>query len=99
MLSMPTHSSQARELAAHLHALRATCRTILERIRLDPEDGTPSSEAATGDADRRRRNRLLGVQGRNAFIGAERRCTLCLDDVSRNVLVLGGMSLGGQIGG
>lgn len=106
----PPPLQQARELAAHLHALRALCRAIMEKTRttsdpleerlvepltkaqrLDPGVAGAPGEASSSNGgagttkgkEHGVRNRILGIEGREALVNSERRCVVCLENVSR----------------
>ncbi|CAN0548419.1 unnamed protein product, partial [Ectocarpus sp. 12 AP-2014] len=67
----------AREVQAHLSALRSLCRGLLERVRIgpDPLEGA----GAGGDWKQiRAENRLRGLRGRDEIIAREERCVMCM---------------------
>lgn len=87
-------------MAAHLHALRALCRGLMEKSRTEPDPlekpDQPDEPGSSGhskrrrlDAETRRQNRQLGVQGRAELIEAEERCVMCLEQVRERTLECG----------
>lgn len=94
---------QAREVQAHLSALRSLCRGLLERVRSGPdplgEEG--NRKRKTGGVapvvlgngggswkERRLENRLRSLHGRDEIIAREERCVMCMVNVSRGGSIL-----------
>lgn len=48
----------------------------------DGDKATAAAGAARMDADGRRRNRVLGIGGRDSLVKRQERCVVCLEDVS-----------------
>lgn len=75
-----THA-QAREVQAHLSALRSLCRGLLERVRIGP-DPLEGAAGAGGDWRQiRAENRLRGLRGRDEVVAREQRCVMCMVNV------------------
>ncbi|CAM9302235.1 unnamed protein product [Ectocarpus sp. 6 AP-2014] len=67
----------AREVQAHLSALRSLCRGLLERVRIGP-DPLEGAEAGGDWKQIRAENRLRGLRGRDEIIAREERCVMCM---------------------
>ncbi|CAN0000598.1 unnamed protein product [Pylaiella littoralis] len=66
----------AREIQAHLSALRSLCRGLLERVRTGPE---PEGGNRGEDwREVRARNRLRALRERDEIIAREERCVICM---------------------
>eukprot|EP00903_Cladosiphon_okamuranus_P012867 g12018.t1 len=72
----------AREIQAHLSALRSLCRGLLEKVRTgpDPLEGVRINPVGGGSSWRKIRaeNRLLALRGRDEFIARDERCVMCM---------------------
>lgn len=71
--------------------------------RLEKSESSASSASSVSsrakkrprmDAEARRRNRLLGVEGRDELVRAGQKCVMCLEEVSLRVDVVGVSGLG-----
>lgn len=72
---------QAREIQAHLSALRSLCRGLLEKVRAGPDPEEPKRKRGQDWREVRARNRLRALNERDEVIAREQRCVTCMVNV------------------
>ncbi|CAN0370536.1 unnamed protein product [Ascophyllum nodosum] len=73
---------KAREIQAHLSALRALCQGLLEKMRVGPDimasAPLPGSAGSMGWKELRALNRIMALRGRDDIVAREDRCVRCM---------------------
>lgn len=73
---------KAREIQAHLSALRALCQGLLEKMRAGPDPLASAPPVGSPEMmdwkELRAYNRIQALRGRHEFVAREDRCVRCM---------------------
>ena len=82
MYTLHYYTLKAREIQAHLSALRALCQGLLEKMRVGPDimasAPLPGSAGSMGWKELRALNRIMALRGRDDIVAREDRCVRCM---------------------